>query len=105
MNAMIHAQPIHDARFTWDDGLGESNCSSLYLETRMFQRVAAGKAAEARLQRQYQIAAEYDTKARNLSLRLDALRKAGHIGRLNEFRGGEFRNAFATATVASLAIV
>jgi hypothetical protein len=97
--------PIHDAKFAWDDGQGESTCSSMYLETRCLQRVAAGKAAEARLQRQYQLAAEFDTKARNLAMRLDELRKTGHLGRVSEFRGSEFRNAFATATVATLTLI
>lgn len=95
----------HDARFTWDDGQGETRCSAAYLERRNFQRVALGRAAEARLLGKLESAQTFEEQARRLSFELAALKKAGHVGATTMFPQGEFRAAFAHATIGDLRVV
>ena len=77
---MTSEQIQHTAKFVWDDGHGETSCSADYFETRCLQRVALGKAAEARLANNESVAADFEAKARSHALRLDEMRRSGHIG-------------------------
>lgn len=102
---MNDGQLIHKAGFVWDDGQGEAICSAAYLETRCLQRVALGKAAEAHLNHDEGLAADYESKARTLAHRLDDMRRAGHVGKNIRYSAGEFREKFRSATAATLCII
>ncbi|HEU4622564.1 MAG TPA: hypothetical protein VFS42_10100 [Burkholderiaceae bacterium] len=95
----------HTAHFIWDDGEGESCCSSLYLETRNLLRVACGKAAEARLQNNHDLAERYELKIRSLTQSLSNLRKTGHLGEARVYSGNAFETAFANARPEHLKIL
>lgn len=88
-----HPEEIIDlaARFTWDNGRGETQCSRTYLERREFQRLAFGRAAEARLLGKEELAADYEAQGRRLALELEDLRRAGHVGASRFFHAEGFR--------------
>lgn len=103
-----HAGPNRvslDARFSWDNGRGETQCSSVYLERRNFHRMAAGRAAEARLLGKIELAASFEEQARRLGREMEELQKVGHVGASKNFHQGEFRAAFDSARFEDLKIV
>lgn len=102
---MSAGQMDYDAKFVWDDGQGETTCTSDYFETRCFQRVALGKAAEARLNKDERTAVDYEAKARSFASRLDDMRRAGHIGKNTRYSEGEFRERFKNVTSATMSVI
>lgn len=96
---------LHTAKFAWDDGQGESYCSALYLETRDMLRVAAGKAAEARLHRDPELADQFEFKARTLMQSLDRLRREGHLGDARRFHDPRDTTPFMRASGRKLQIL
>lgn len=96
---------MHTAKFNWDDGQGESFCSPLYLETRDMLRMAAGKAAEARLVRDHALAEQFEFKVRTLTSSLERLRTEGHLGVGRRFHESDFATAFAKASGRRLEIL
>ncbi len=102
---MSAGQLNYDAKFVWDDGQGETTCTADYFETRCFQRVALGKAAEARLHKDERTAVEYESKARAYAMRLDEMRRAGHIGKNMRYTESEFREQFKNSTAGTMAVL
>lgn len=102
---MAAGQLDYNAKFVWDDGQGETTCTSDYFEARCFQRVALGKAAEARLAKDERGAVEYESKARAFALRLDDMRRAGHIGKNTRYTESEFRERFKNTTANTMSII
>lgn len=94
-----------DSRFSWDNGKGETICSSIYLEKRNFQRMALGRAAEARLLGKPELATTFEEQARRLSQEMESLQKAGHVGESRQFQQGEFRAAFDAAKASDLKLL
>jgi hypothetical protein len=97
-------KPVLSAKFVWDDGTGQTWCSPLYLETRNFQRVAVGRAAEARLNQNAALADDFDLKAHKLARQLTELREAGHVGRSEPRATSAFRETFAKVDPATLTL-
>ncbi|WP_028310018.1 hypothetical protein [Derxia gummosa] len=96
---------IHDTKFVWDDGRGETWCTREYVETRYLHRIALGRAAEARLGGQNDVAEEFEHKARGLSRTLQRLRDQGHLGRNEAYENGEFSKAFKSMNADSLRVL
>ncbi len=97
-------RPVLSAKFVWDDGTGQTWCSPLYLETRNFQRVAVGRAAEARLNLDAALADDFDEKAQKLARQLTELRKAGHVGGSEPRSISAFRETFAKVEPSALTL-
>ncbi|CAN5138170.1 hypothetical protein BH10PSE17_BH10PSE17_24370 [soil metagenome] len=97
-------RPVLSTQFIWDDGSGQTSCSALYLETRNFQRVAVGRAAEARINGDVALAESYDLKAHRLARDLTALRETGHVGRSELRKKSNFSETFAKVTSANLSL-
>ncbi|CAN5425494.1 hypothetical protein BH10PSE17_BH10PSE17_14270 [soil metagenome] len=93
------------ACFVWDDGSGQTWCSMAYLELREFERIACGRASEARLNGDDALAHGYDLKARELALQMTGLRTAGHVGRSEARERGAFTDAYAARASKGLTLL
>lgn len=98
-------RPVLSAKFVWDDGTGQTWCSPLYLETRNFQRVALGRAAEARLDQDTALADDFDQKVQKLARQLTELRQAGHVGHSEPRSTSAFCETFAKVEPSALKLV
>lgn len=78
-------QIILDSWFTWDNGRGETRCSADYLERRNFQRIALGRAAEARLLGKMEAALGFEKQAYRLGEEMDEMQQFGHVGESRVF--------------------
>ncbi|CAN5447947.1 hypothetical protein BH09PSE6_BH09PSE6_29020 [soil metagenome] len=103
-NASRTTRPVLSTHFVWDDGSGQTSCSALYFETRNFQRVAVGRAVEARINGDDSLAASYDLKAHQLARELTSLREARHVGRSELRNKSSFSETFAKISSASLSL-
>ena len=105
MQANQRGKLVHDAKFSWDNGRGETACTATYLERRNFQRMAVGRGAEARLLGKIELAHSFEEQARRLAREMEELQKAGHVGESKHFHQGEFREVFGQVKVEDLKIL